>query len=255
MKKRIFAFFVLYCILLSGCGQSTQGAVSSSSASTDLFSSASSLQPDASSPLTEPTAEIVFEDLQVWRNALGATCATYTAEIKNTSSSTVSLKNSSIDIEKPDGSLLKSTDFFSINPRVVAPGESAYISKDIVNDLDQDITADQIGKAILHYDVEVHPDFEPLPVEITELSLGKQYSYPKFIGRIENIGTEDLKNIYIAAPIRDANGQLQAVGFTIVQSLSAGEKKGFEQTCMGAATNLDYSQSSVSAIAYDGSLF
>ncbi len=48
MKKRIFAFFVLYCILLSGCGQSTQGAVSSSSVSTDPAVSASSVQSNAS---------------------------------------------------------------------------------------------------------------------------------------------------------------------------------------------------------------
>lgn len=75
------------------------------------------------------------------------------------------------------------------------------------------------------------------------------------MGRIKNIGTTDLSNIYIAAPIRDANGVLQAVGFTIVKTLAAGETKGFEQTCMSASTNLDYSNSTLTAFAYDGSLY
>lgn len=249
MEKKLAAFTCVLAILLCGC---SSGDTNSQSANNNA--QVASEQDRAPTP-KDPTLEIVFEDLQIYQNALGDTCATYVAELKNTSETAISIKNTSIDIEKPDGTLLTSTDFFSVYPRVVPAGESAFICQDIINSLNEGITADQIGTAILHYDLESRSDIESVKVELSELSLGSQYSYPKFMGRIKNIGDTDLSNIYIAAPIRDANGVLQAVGFTIVETLAAGETKGFEQTCMSASTNLDYSNSSLTAFAYDGSLY
>ncbi len=248
MKKSfLLGIGLSLCFTLAACGEQPNN--------TPVASSGIAASEASTNITPEPTAQMISEDLTVYQDALGNTCAAYVTEIKNTSSSAIALTNASIDIEKPDGTLLKSTDFFSVTPRVIAAGESAYISQDIINGLDEGITPDQIGKAILHYDVEARPDFEPLSVEISELSLLSEHQWPKFQGRIENKGTTDLKNIYIVAPIRDSNGNLQTVGLTIVDSLSAGEKKGFEQTCMSAPTNVDYSQSSLSAFACDGSLF
>ena len=70
-----------------------------------------------------PSIEITFEDMHVYQNALGATCATYLARLENTSDTAVAITDTSIDIEKPDGTRLTSTDFFSVYPRVVQVGE------------------------------------------------------------------------------------------------------------------------------------
>lgn len=59
MKKELFVSIALCCILLSGCGQSTQGAVSSSSASTDPAVSTSSVQPDTSVSAPVENTDIV----------------------------------------------------------------------------------------------------------------------------------------------------------------------------------------------------
>ncbi len=249
MKKTLVALACAFPILLCGCsnaGTSHQGISDDTqvTAEQDVAPTAKDLKLD-----------IIFEDLQIYQNALGDTCATYVAELKNASETAISIKNTSIDVEKPDGTLLTSTDFFSVYPRVVPAGESAFICQDIINGLNEGITADLIGTAILHYDLEPRSDTESVSIELSELTLGSQYSYPKFMGRIKNIGSTDLSNVYVAAPIRDANGVLQAVGFTIIETLAAGETKGFEQTCMSASTNLDYSNSSLTAFAYDGSLY
>lgn len=249
MVKRFLALTCVFSILLCGCsndGTRNQGTNDSTQVTAEQ---------EVTPTPKDPTLDIIFEDLQIYQNALGDTCATYVAELKNTSETAVSIKDTSIDVEKPDGTLLTSTDFFSVYPRVIPAGESAFICKDIINGLNEGITADQIGSALLHYDLESRSDASPIEVELSELTLGLHYSHPKFMGRIKNIGTTDLSNIYIAAPIRDANGVLQAVGFTIVKTLAAGETKGFEQTCMSASTNLDYSNSTLTAFAYDGSLY
>ena len=245
MRKIPLLFSLIVALVLCACTNSKQPV--SSSGSNDLG------QEVLDVPQT-PSIEITFEDMHVYQNALGDTCATYLARLENTSDTAVAITDTSIDIEKPDGTLLTSTDFFSVYPRVVQVGESAYICSDVINGLDESITADQIGAALLHYNVESRPDTTPLSVEITELSLGTQYGYPKFLGRIENVGTSDLSNIYVVAPICDPDGTLQAVGFTIIDSLASGEKKGFEQTCMSASPEPDYSASTITAFAYDGSL-
>lgn len=247
MKKAVILSVLLLSFLLCACNNTDNSDPNTGSTVADQQ------ETEASAPAS--TVEITSEYLQVYQNALGDVCATYTAELKNTSETAVAITNTSIDIEKPDGTLLTSTDFFSVYPRVVPAGESAYICSDVINSLNEGVTSDQIGTALLHFDTEPRSDSDSLPVEITELTLGSQYGYPKFMGRIENVGTTDLSNIYIAAPIRDANETLQGVGFTIVDSLAVGEKKGFEQTCMSVSTDLDYSQSTVTAFAYDGSLF
>lgn len=249
MVKRFLALTCVFSILLCGCNNSDTSSQSAND-STQVTA-----EQEVTSPPKAPTLDIIFEDLQIYEDALGHTCATYVAELKNTSETAVSIKDTSIDVEKPDGTLLTSTDFFSVYPRVVPAGENAFICKDIINGLDEGIAADQIGSALLHYDLESRSDTSPIEVELSELTLGMHYSQPKFMGRIKNIGTTDLSNIYVAAPIRDANGVLQAVGFTIVKTLAAGETKGFEQTCMSASTNLDYSNSTLTAFAYDGSLY
>ena len=123
MRKIPLLFSLIVALVLCACTNSKQPV--SSSGSNDLG------QEVLDVPQT-PSIEITFEDMHVYQNALGDTCATYLARLENTSDTAVAITDTSIDIEKPDGTLLTSTDFFSVYPRVVQVGESAYICSDVI---------------------------------------------------------------------------------------------------------------------------
>lgn len=239
MKKRVLALLlgVVMSFALAACGSGGDDA-------------SKPAQGESKTGGKEPSIEVVSEALQKY-TTLDAPCATYLAELKNTGEVPVKISNISIDVEDAAGSILKSADFITAYPNVINPGESAYICEEVVNGaFDEGVALDNIGKAILHYDIEKQAAPESLPVAISEIALGESYGYPNLVGRIENTGSTDIEELYIVADIRSADGTLQNVIFTIVDNLKAGEKKGFEQMAIAGDLALDFSASTVNVKAY-----
>lgn len=201
-------------------------------------SEAPSSEPEANS--TEPKVEIASEELQKFTDSINNSNALYLAEIKNTGDVAVKISDISIDLEDINGEILKSSPMVSAAPSLINPGESAYICQDLLS-VGDEITLEQIGKPILHYQVDKHEPRESLDVEFSELKLSDKYGRPNLVGRIENKSSEELKQVFIASPIKDADGKLQTVILGMVDSLAPGEKKGFEQMALYVNSSLDIS--------------
>lgn len=197
----------------------------------------------------ETKVEVVSENLLKY-TSYNSGYATYLAEIKNTGTTSVYIHNVSVDVEDMNGSLLKSEEFISAHPNVIAPGESAYICSNVITSLDE-VNLDNVGKAILHYDADETSTAEKLNVELSEVSI-KANSYGGYavMGRATNTGTEDLEYFYIGGDIRDGNGVLQNYVYTSIDSLKAGETKGFEASILWGP-DVDYSGSAVNLTVYD----
>ncbi len=76
---------------------------------------------------------IVSEEVQKYTDAQGEPCATYLAELKNTSASTVELSDISIDLKDHNDRLFMIMTEIKSYPNIVAPGESAYIYTNILD--------------------------------------------------------------------------------------------------------------------------
>lgn len=256
MKERFLCSLVSIFMLVTLAACSTGGTDASPGANSESNSGQqNSAEGPGAVPDSEPAVEaveIVSEELQKYTDALDNSCAAYIAELKNTGTTAIQLNDISIDVEKADGTLLTTAELVSAYPNIIAPGETAYICEEVVNgfSFENGIALEDIGTAILHYSVQEHDAVEPLPVSITEAALGESYGSLNLTGRITNDGDADLENVCIAAAIRDANGMLQNVIFTIVESLSAGETKGFEQMSLCGDMSLDFSASTVDASTY-----
>lgn len=254
--KQLLLCSCISVFLLVGCG-STDTEPTNVSPDSSQTQATETKEEQKETPAPEKTVECQteFETVHKYINALNDPEAVYVAEIKNTGTTTVKLSDISIDLEDSDGKILTTTDYVSAFPNVINPGESAYICESLLS-YDTTVTnLDTIGKALVHYTLEESNTVEPLNVEITETQLTLEYSRPKIVGRIENMTEEAMSNIYIACPIYSANGELLTVTFTIVDSLNAHEKKGFDQTDLYGNPGSDYTNATFKTIPYLRTLF
>ena len=202
--------------------------------------------------VNEESVAIVYEELQKYTDSLDTVNATYLAELKNTSNSYIEIDNVVIDVEDINGSLLTSTDYVGVYPDIIGPGESAYIFEEVIGYFDEGIALENIGNAILHFDVE-ETNAPTLPsVEFSDIAINESYGDPHLIGRVKNTGTEAINYLYIIAPIRDQDSNLQSFIFTIVDSIDPGETIGFDQSAITGDNNFDYSTATVDIFGYFG---
>ena len=195
--------------------------------------------------------EIKSEKLQKYVDVLDFVAATYIAELQNTGGKTIKISDISVDVEDAKGNLIKSADYLSVLPRVIKPGESAYICEEVIGSSDKDITIEDIDKAILHYVIEESQETDVPEVELSEIQLKENsYGITYFMGRAKNVGKTDLTDLYIGADIRNPNGELQNYVFATIESLPAGETKGFEQAIIYGDPKTDYTKSTANALAF-----
>ena len=192
--------------------------------------------------------EISNEEIQIYESAFG-TDAIYICEVTNIGNTPVKIDDISVDIEDETGALMTTTKYVSIYPDVIDVGQSAYISEYVINALtDSDLDAGKAAKAVLHYDME-EAEINSVSAEITQISLSVKTSYPTIRGKIKNIGDEDLSDVYISAPIFSSDGKIQAVIFTTIDEIKAGEEIGFEKMGIFCNPDLDYSSSTLGEIS------
>lgn len=248
MKKIICILFSV--LLLCGCSSNAQPSTSSS---TPLSSEPSvSNEVEKEEIPAEPSVEVAYETLQKYTDALDNTCATYLAELKNIGEIPAYISDVSIDVEDSSGQIFTTHDLGSAMPRIIMPGESAYICEDVLNSVfDGDITTDQIGNAILHYDVESSDPLEIPSVELSELSFKPNaIGSESLVGRVTNTGAEEIPCVRVCAVFRDENGTLQGFDFKDVDDIPAGETFGFEMMFLTGDPNIDLASCQFTTFVY-----
>lgn len=229
--KRIPIIMLVFALLLALCACGT--TASKLEAPSGAASSVPKEESKTPEPVKdEPKAEIVYQRLEVYTNALNSVCATYVAEIKNTGTCTIGFtSDASIDIENASGSLVTTKQYISIHPDVIAPGESAYITTQVYNDmLDGKVEAAELAQAIFHFAYAKNADYTPMPISVSDISISEKYSSISVTARLENTGSETITSPWVVIPVRDASGTLVSALFTIGDDLAAGAQRGIEQT-------------------------
>lgn len=253
MKKVVAGILALALIAtLAACGDG--------GTTVDTSDSVAPAQTDAQqtteSTSTSSTLEIEFvsEEYQVYTDVFDEPTATYLAEIKNPSDTAIDLSNVSLDLEQPDGTLIKTVSLLTVKPRTILAGGTGYICDEIYNTaLDGEITLDTLAAAVtkLHYSIDPVTDADVPTVELSQVSAKDEFGHVGMIGKIKNTGNETYSNLFVAAPVRDSNGKLLTVVLGSVADLAPGAEKGFDGVAFAGRPISDISAVTLDAFAYE----
>lgn len=164
----------------------------------------------------------------------------FAGEVKNTSGKPVELDDLAIEIENEHGELVKVIEYIDTYPEVIEPHCSAYIYQSVFSkgiDSDIDITAEYKHK--IRYQIEPALS-SPIPVEITQATLGNKMGFPNLVCKVKNNDTRDYEYLIVAAPLFSAEGELLGIFDTYID-VCAGEEIGFDTMMINADSYLDYS--------------
>lgn len=253
MRKAVSGILTLTMIAtLAACGGGdSTGDTSNPTASVQTDS------PQAAEPAPTPSApeiEFVSEEYQVYTDVFDEPTATYLAEIKNPSDTAIDLSNVSLDLEQPDGTLIKTVSLLTVKPRTIPAGGTGYICDEIYNTaLDGEITLDTLAAAVtkLHYSIDPVTDADVPTVELSQVSAKDEFGHVGMIGKIKNTGNETYSNLFVAAPVRDSNGKLLTVVLGSVADLAPGVEKGFDGVAFAGRPISDISAVTLEAFAYE----
>lgn len=253
MKKVVAGILALTMIAtLAACG----GGDSTGDTSNPTASVQTNF-PQTSEPAPTPSApeiEFVSEEYQVYTDVFDDPTATYLAEIKNPSDTAIHLSNISLDLEHPDGTLIKTVSLLTVKPRTIPAGGTGYICDEIYNtSLDGEITLDALTAAVpkLHYSIDPVTDADVPTVELSQVSAKDEFGHVGMIGKIKNTGNETYSNLFVAAPVRDSNGKLLTVVLGSVADLAPGVEKGFDGVAFAGRPISDISAVTLEAFAYE----
>lgn len=171
---------------------------------------------------------ISYQSAKVWKSSIGSQRLQTIVEIVNIGTENLYLSNGAYDLEDSDGKLVKSRQYVSAYPDVIAPGERGYMYEETSLD-------DYSGGGDLT--VVPRPDVREARValiryDVTDISVSDGgYRGAKVMGRVENTTDKADDFIYVVAVFYDESGAPIGLDFTILmETLEAGAKVGFEMS-------------------------
>lgn len=198
---------------------------------------------------TNSAVQIVSERFETYVDSIKTPHIMYLGVVKNTGNKPVELRNVNIDVLDSENNILKHLDYGSVKPCYVMPGEFGYICEDCAQG-DDAIDINSVAKTNMRCKYNV-VNYNKPDVEITQLKINPGEWRSEVIGMVR--ANTNIDSFWIALPIFDNENNLQTVGFTIVEELSAGEERGFECSLYDYdRNNVDLSNSRVEAIPYFG---
>lgn len=166
----------------------------------------------------------------VWESSIGTSWIRVAVPVKNTGTVNLFLKNSTIDIENADGSLAATLNMVSVNPQIIAPGETAYYFEETTYN-----GASTEGLKVVPHVKADKAKVDLIRLDVSDLQIINDTFGAKIMGRVENTTGEEQALVYIVANIFDKDGKLLGQQFTILtDKLPAGEKIGFETSSLSS---------------------
>ncbi|MBQ6266239.1 MAG: hypothetical protein IJK64_00540 [Clostridia bacterium] len=185
---------------------------------------------------TKAAAQEAYEigegTVKVWKSSIQTPWVSVAIPVKNTGTENLYLSSASVDIEDASGNLVKTLSMVSVYPQILKPGETAYYFNETT--AEEALPAEGL-KAIPHVSVK-KASADCIRYAVSETAVkDSDYYGAKVSGRVENTTDEVGKMVYVVAQLFDANGQLLAQQFTILDNdLQPGEKIGFETSNLGS---------------------
>ena len=233
MKRFVLSVFAAALVLLCACVETPEPTqpVTEAPSSQPVESEVPTSEPvensesSAAAAEAEISFEVVEKRLNVYRNRAEEVWAQVVAEVKNTGSTPIELKDASIRICDAEGNSLAADATAEPFPQIVLPDETGYYYVETYLD------TDSIGELTLELEPKVSAAAEEAvryTVVDSELS-DSRYGGLALVTTVQNSAAQDAKHFCIAALLLDADrhliGMLSDVPF---QTLSAGSTGTFE---------------------------
>lgn len=227
MKKKVLcAVLALMALLaLSSCGGNELPA---NEPSAPVEEEKTPDEPDTAEPAQEgeEAYEITYSSIKTYTDSIGSQWVQAIAEIENTGNCDLYLSGGSYDLEDAAGSLISSNSIVSIFPEVISPGEKAYMYEEDI--LDEAVNGELVVKPRLNAE---EAKVENVRFPVSDLKISEDsYGGLKALGRVENTGENEEAMVYVVVILKDADGKPIGQIFTILDTLAAGDKVGFEQS-------------------------
>lgn len=182
--------------------------------------------PEPEPPKTD--YEITNAQFRYWANSIGSVNYFAFAEVTNTGTSNLYMKSCAFAFEDNDGHLLKSENFISSCPDIIAPGEKGYFYNSIGSLSFDDVSFDNGVKFAPEVSV-VKATGTPVDYEVSDVSLkAGTLGTPAIAGRVKNNSGKDDSLLYIQAIYYNANKEVIAITGTNITDFSAGKTASFE---------------------------
>ncbi len=227
---------------LAACGSKTETVkqTASSSAETQTFSVKESETPaEAVSEAEEPAdtqasdaaCEVIYSSARMEKDYSDDLELTYVAEVENTGSANITFDySSSLDLVDADGNIVYTITSLSFYPDALAPGDHAYVSVQEYESFAGDGVsfADVATVNLNAYYSSYADEIEKPDVSFENVTVKNNYGI-EVAGTVTNNSTETYKDLDVAIPVFDADGNLAAVDWSMM-TLASQESKGFNES-------------------------
>ena len=184
---------------------------------------------------TPPTAESPKNDYEItnthfhyWKNSIGSLSYFAFVEVTNTGTQNLYMDKCIFDFEDNDGHLLKSENFISSCPDIIAPGEKGYFYNSIGSLAFDDVSLDNGVRFAPDVSV-VKATGKPVDYVVSDVSLkAGTLGTPTIAGRVTNNTDKDDSLFYIQAIYYNASGDVIAITGTNLTDFNAGRTMSFE---------------------------
>lgn len=146
-------------------------------------------------------------------------------EITNTGTQNIYMKDCVFDFEDNNGHLLKSDNFISNCPDIIAPGEKGYFYQRTSSFKGVPL---ENGVRLMPTVTVIPTRDEPLDYEVSDVSLREGTFGPTVTGRVKNTSDKDDNLFYIEVIYYDSDGKVLDITGTTLLNFTAGSTMSFE---------------------------
>lgn len=192
-------------------------------------------EPEAKPQETVPAAETSKKDYEItnthfryWANSIGSMTYFAFVEVTNTGTQNLYMDKCVFAFEDNNGHLLKSENFISSCPDIIAPGEKGYFYNSIGSLSFDDVSLDNGVRFVPEVSV-VKATGKPVDYAVSDVSLkAGTLGTPTIAGRVTNNTDKDDSLFYIQAIYYNAKGDVIAITGTNITDFKAGKTASFE---------------------------
>ena len=208
-------------LLLAACGDDKTTISSEGNTNKSEEETTSTQQEESTAKL-----EISQQTAGAWVNSIDTVWVHSAAVFENTGDTPVEIGETQMNYKATDGSILGTSTMIYAVPRIVNPGETAFIGESTI--LDGTMSKDDFSETTYNFNFEETTE-DPNLMEVSGVKgVDGEYGY-KVTGLVKNPTTEQQDDIRLAAALFDANGELLGVlEGSVDVGLAPGGEAGFE---------------------------
>lgn len=249
MKKNIF-LIISTLFILSACGDSKQTI--SQSAEKENITDNSVTEESTDKTENEETANVKLEvedsGSNIWSDSINSIWINTAAIYKNTGDVPVKIGETQMNYKAKDGSILGTSTMIYAVPRIVQPGETAFITEGTI--LDGESSTDNYAETTFNFNFEeTEEDSNLMEVGAIKGIVG-EYDY-SVTGLVKNPSDVQQDDIRITAILYDESGKiLGGLSGSVDLGLAPGGEAGFELSYPPLPDNIGSKVSKIEVKSY-----